>query len=183
MALQGWQHNTILWAVLPRSAAVFDGAHHRHLPLHTHFQIHYDLFMNLPNCILVLVHVWQVSIMKQSPKEKTCLGDSTQLLCASSELQPERALGNASLGENISKKGNDVIPQEGDPADVSSENSDSSSRKCCLPADPPLLPAHPLSSSSAARDAAKEKEFISLGRRADPVSADTQAEGTELQIQ
>lgn len=40
-----------------------------------------------------------------------------------------------------------------------------------------------LSSSSAARDAAKEKEFISLGRRADPCSADTQAEGTELQIQ
>lgn len=43
-------------------------------------------------------------------------------------------------------------------------------------------PSSPLlSSSSSARDAAKEKELISLVRRVNPVSADAQAERTELQ--
>lgn len=43
---------------------------HRHLSLSTHFQIQRDLFMNLPNCILVLIHPWQVPITKESSQRE-----------------------------------------------------------------------------------------------------------------
>lgn len=70
-ALQGWKHNQTQQLIL---AAQPKGSHHWHPPLHTHFQIHCDLFMSLPNCILVLIHLWQVSTMKQSPQGKNIPG-------------------------------------------------------------------------------------------------------------